>query len=147
MLALATIPFFCSTFSFGLQPVVYFLWPEPHSQQLYIHLAPGPYLAPVSSLVQELGPCPNNSLLVGILQHMGTPPRIRIATCLAPKGSPAAVPCPTWLDLVPTIASIMPELALQVPPGFCPYTLGDHLNSPSSWLLFHWPSFNIIDVL
>lgn len=133
---------------FGLQPVIYFLWPEPHSQQLYIHLGPGPHLAPVSSPLQELEPCSNNSLLVGILQHMGTPPRIMTASCLAPKGSPTAVPCPTRLDLVPKIVWIMPDLALQFPPGFCPYTLGDHLNSlnsPSSWLPFHWPNESNIE--
>lgn len=42
----------------------------------------------------------------------------------------------------------MPDLALQFPPGFCPYTLGDHLNSlnsPSSWLPFHWPNESNIE--
>lgn len=118
MLALANIPFFCSTFSFGLQPVIYFLWPEPHSQQLYIHLGPGPYLAPVSSPLQELGPCPNNSLLVGILQHMGTLPRIRIDSAWLPGAPPLlCLVLPDWA-WCPQLLQSCPSLLYKFHLGF-----------------------------
>lgn len=95
----------------GLQPVIQRLSSPPcdqsHTQNSVhsVHLARA-WTPPGTCQLSTpgTGALPKHSLLAGTLQHMDTTPRIVTATCLAPKGSPTAVPCPTRLDLVPKIA-------------------------------------------
>lgn len=99
------------------QLLVQCIWPAPGAPPGTCHSTPGTRTLP------KLG------LLSGILQHMGTSPRIMTATCLAPKGSPTAVPCPSTLDLMLKIACTMLVLSL------CPFpswTISLHL---PPWLL------------